>query len=62
MVQIKVTDEVKDGKKGTMVEMELQGNKLDVIAELTLALQKFITQELSPSERFAFLMTLVKNT
>lgn len=61
MIEIKVYDEMEIGK-GKQVEMHLEGPKLGIMAEFTLAIRRFIKDHLNEHERFAFLMTIIDIT
>ncbi len=62
MIELKVYDGTENGVKGKHVDITLEGEKLDIIAEFILAVKKFIDGHLNASERFAFLKVLIDET
>lgn len=62
MIEIKVTDAVKNGEKGKDIHMKIEGPKLECTAEILQVLINFIKENLNTSERFAFIATLIEST
>lgn len=62
MISIKVTNEERNSETGKLVEIHAEGEKIECIAEVVLAVKHFIRENLNPAERFAMLMALVHET
>lgn len=63
MLEIKVYDDTnKEGEACKEVYVKMDGTKLDIMAELTLAVKDIIDKHFDQRERFAFLACLIQQT
>ena len=60
MIEIKVYEVMEGGEGEKQVEMRLEGDKLEIMTEFTHLIKGFVEGALTPTERGAFITTLLE--